>query len=165
MIFTIRVLKFSRGGVLDRLNTPFLLRMSDLSQDYSHVHDQLPTPLRRFRIRYISTSPDCHQLYIAIVANASVCDRPSSAVSWSLSNIVRFPLVRYCQISVVLAFWRRRGQKKEKEEAYVRQILNCFNSTPLTNQDNSPGQRKRSLCAAIAVRYNYHAHPPVNSGC
>ena len=58
--------------------------------------------------------------------------------------------------SVVFAFWRRRGQKREKEEAYVRQVLNCFNSTPLASQDNSPGQPKRSLRAATGVRYSYY---------
>jgi len=32
------------------------------------------------------------------------------------------------------------GKRGKKEEAYVRQVLSCFNSTPLANQDNSPGQ-------------------------
>jgi hypothetical protein len=46
-----------------------------------------------------------HQLYIVIVAKPYAwlqepadSDRPFSAVSWSLSNIVRFPPVRHCQI-------------------------------------------------------------------
>src|SRR6266704_2497890 len=52
--------------------------------------------------------------------------------------------------------------KKEREEAYVkeayiRQVLSCFISTPrtipLANQNNSPGQPKWSLRAATCVRY------------
>src|SRR6266576_2955698 len=55
--------------------------------------------------------------------------------------------------------------KKEREqayveEAYVRQVLSCFISTPrtipLANQNNSPGQPKWSLHAATCVRYNYY---------
>ena len=49
------------------------------------------------------------------------------------------------------------GKKGKKEKAYIRQVLNCFNSIPLVNQDNSPGQPKRSLRAVTAVRYNYYA--------
>src|ERR1700723_3383855 len=51
--------------------------------------------------------------------------------------------------------FRDVGRKGKKEEAYVRQVLNCFNSTPLEfpwptkiipqgNQNNSPGQPKRN---------------------
>ena len=47
-----------------------------------------------------------------------------------------------CKDSVVFAFWRRHGQKKEKEGTYVRQVLNCFDSIPLANQNNSLGQPK-----------------------
>jgi hypothetical protein len=43
------------------------------------------------------------------------------------------------------------GKRGKKEEAYVRQVLNCFNSTPLANQDipqgnqnNFPGQPEYS---------------------
>src|SRR6266566_7036800 len=55
--------------------------------------------------------------------------------------------------------------KKEREEAYVeeayvRQVLSCFISTPktipLANQNDSPGQPKWSLRAATCVRYNYY---------
>ena len=44
--------------------------------------DQLPPSLSaKFKFGAHSISLDCHQLYIAIVANASVHDRPSSAMS------------------------------------------------------------------------------------
>src|ERR1700722_15812098 len=39
--------------------------------------------------------------------------------------------IGHCRDSIVFAFWWRRKQKREKEETYVRQVLNCFNSTPL----------------------------------
>ena len=61
-----------------------------------------------------------------------------------------------CRDCVEFAFWRRRRQKREKEEAYVRQVLNCFDLILLANKNNSPGQPKRSLRAATAVRYNYY---------
>ena len=36
--------------------------------------------------------------------------------------------IGHCRDCVVFASWLRRGQKREKEEAYVRQVLNCFDS-------------------------------------
>ena len=76
-----------------------------------------PPPFGEKQIRYGHLSSlDCHQLYIAIVANASVRDRPSSAVSqcrnlcqyrevFILYDITKFhrPL---CRNSVIFEFWR-----------------------------------------------------------
>ena len=61
-----------------------------------------------------------------------------------------------------LCFSRGMG-KREKEEAYVkeahvRQVL----TIPLANQNNSPGQPKWSLRAAIAIRYNCHVQLVAN---
>ena len=68
---------------------------------YGFVYDQLPPPFAvRFQIRYTHPiSLDCHQLYIAIIANAMlVCKNFKSflrsTISSSLSNIVRFPPLR-----------------------------------------------------------------------
>ena len=36
------------------------------------------------------------------------------------------------------------------------QVLSCFDLIPLANQNNSPGQPKQSLRAAIAIHYNCH---------
>ena len=62
-------------------------------------------------------------------------------------NIVRFPPLRYRQISSAIAettlylrFGRGMG-KREKEEAYVKQVLNLILPA---NQNNSPGQPKWS---------------------
>ena len=60
-------------------------------------------------------------------------------------------LLNFIDLSVERALYLRFGggmgqREKEEayiEEAYVRQVLqvqSCFNSTPLANQDNSPGQ-------------------------
>jgi hypothetical protein len=71
------------------------------------------------------------------------------------------PTVRYCQTSSATAetALRRCRQKRENEEAYVegayvRQVLSCFDLILLANQGDSPGQPKRSLRVATAVRYN-----------
>ena len=40
-----------------------------------------PPPSADFKFGTHSISPNYHQLYMAIVANASVCDRPFSAAS------------------------------------------------------------------------------------
>ena len=66
-----------------------------------------------------------------------------------------------CRDSVVFVFWRRHRQKGGNEEAYVeeayiRQVLSCFDLILLANQGNSPGQPKRSLRVATAIRYNYY---------
>ena len=57
--------------------------------------------------------------------------------------------IGHCRDSIVFAFWWRRRQKRERgayvEEAHVRQVLSCFITTPLVNQNNSPGQPKESL--------------------
>ena len=63
--------------------------------------------------------------------------------------------IDHCGDSVVFAFWWRHRQKREKEEAYIKQVLNCFDLILLANQGDSPGQPKRSLPAATAIRYNY----------
>jgi hypothetical protein len=71
---------------------------------------------------------------------------------------VRFPPVRYCQISSVIAetalysrFGRGMG-KGEKEEAYVKEkyvdeayVKQVLNLILPANQNNSPGQPKRPL--------------------
>src|SRR6266566_9295293 len=62
-----------------------------------------------------------------------------------------------CRDSVVFAL--AEVQAKERayvEEAYVRQVLSCFDLILLANQNNSPGQPKESLRVATAVRYNYY---------
>src|ERR1700733_1720095 len=75
--------------------------------------------------------------------------------------------IGHCRDSIVFAFWWRRRQKREKEETYVRQVLNCFNSTRLefpwpTRQFPWPtriilqGNQKWSLRAGTCVRYNYY---------
>ena len=71
-----------------------------------------PLKKKYISLRYAG-SPNRHQLYIVTVAKPyawlqelcfwRTCDRPSSAVSWSLLNIVRFPPIRYCQISSAIA--------------------------------------------------------------
>ena len=96
-----------------------------------------------------SISLDCHQLYIhsehlfAIGLPPQCCD-----------------LCQISSISVETTLYSRFGGgvgiKGEKAEAYVGQILNCFNSILLANQDNSPGQPRQFLRAATAVRYNYY---------
>src|SRR6266700_3196478 len=62
-----------------------------------------------------------------------------------------------CRDSVVFAL--AKVQAKERayvKEAYVRQVLSCFNLILLANQNNSPGQPKESLRVATAIRYNYY---------
>jgi hypothetical protein len=60
-------------------------------------------------------------------------------------------LPNFIDLSVETALYLRFGGgmgQREKEEAYIEeayvkqvlQVLSCFNSTPLANQDNSPGQ-------------------------
>ena len=60
-------------------------------------------------------------------------------------------LPNFIDLSVGTALYLRFGGgmgQREKEEAYIEeayvrqvlQVLSCFNSTPLANQDNSPGQ-------------------------
>ena len=74
---------------------------------------------------------------------------------------MRFPPVRYCQISSAIAetalyfaFWRRYGQKRERgsirqassagsSSAWLRK--SCFDLILLADQNNSPGQLKYSL--------------------
>ena len=63
----------------------------------------------------------------------------------SLTNIVRLPPVQYCQsYDVAKSHWQlqrqRHRQKREKEEAYVRQVLGCFNLILLANQNNPSGE-------------------------
>src|SRR6266571_9153362 len=43
-----------------------------------------------------------------------------------------------------------------EEEAYVGQVLSCFDLILLANQNNSPGQPKESLHVATAIHYNYY---------
>jgi len=64
---------------------------------YSALHDQLP-PLEKkvYFASVLAKSPPT--AWLQELRFWQTCDRPSSAVSWSLSNIVRFPPVRYCQI-------------------------------------------------------------------
>ena len=67
--------------------------------------------------------------------------RTSAVRDWSSTDVVIFVKYRevfsrtimpnfigHCRDSVVFAFWLGCGQKREKEEAYVRQVLNCFDS-------------------------------------
>ena len=87
---------------------------------YSDVHDQL----HPIRLAYL-ISLDCHQLHIAIVANA-LRSRPAQR---------RDP--RYCKYREALSaeavlYSRFRGVGKEgKKETNIRQVLNHFNLTPL----------------------------------
>ena len=106
-----------------------------------------------FQIRYAHpTSPGCHQLHMVIVAKLQEPSR-----SAFLCSVVIF--VKYREVStrttlpnfignwrdsIVFAFWQSIG-KREKEEAYVkeahvRQVLSCFNSTPLENYSGWPGE-------------------------
>ena len=79
---------------------------------YSSVHDQLPPPfgeisnsLRASNLAWLP--PTVHSNYseaVCLAARTSaIRDRPSSIMSWSLLNIIRFPPVRYCQISSAIA--------------------------------------------------------------
>ena len=73
-----------------------------------------------------------------------------------LSN-VKWPTAMCMTTSLQRQRCIRVGKKGKKEEAYVRQVLNRFNSTPeIPRGDNSQGNQKRSLRAAIAVCYNYY---------
>ena len=67
--------------------------------------------------------------------------------------------IGYCRDSV--AEGRRKREIEEAyveeayvEEAYVRQVLSYFDLILLANQGDSPGQPKRTLRVATAVRYN-----------
>jgi hypothetical protein len=147
-----------------------------LAYMYKGVTDAHPAPpLSELQIRFgYLISPDCRQLYIVIVAKPyawlqelyfwRTCDGPSSAVSWSLSNIVRFPPVRYCQIPSAIeetALYSRfgghnggvvRGEKRKRTSS----IWFSWPTANLQgNQGDSPGQPKRSLRVATAVRFNY----------
>ena len=74
-----------------------------------------------------------------------------------LRSVVRFPPVRYCQTSSATAetAFYSRCSRGGKEESYIKQVLNCFDLILLANQGDSPGQPKRSLRAATAIRYHY----------
>ena len=113
----------------------------------------------RFQIRYAHPiSPDCHQLYTVIVAKPyawlqkpeAVRNRPSSAVSWSLLNIVRFPPVWYCQISSAIAetalYSRFSGHNGGvvKGEKRKRTSLKEFNSPSQLRQ--FPRATKKGPC-------------------
>ena len=97
-------------------------------------------------------SPGCHQLHMVIVAKLQEPSR--SAFLRSVVIFVKYRevstrttlpnFIGNCRDSIVFAFWQRHGQKRERgsicQGAHVRQVLSCFNSTPLANQDNSPSQ-------------------------
>ena len=84
----------------------------------------------KFQIRYAHLiSLDCYQLYIVIVAEPY-----ARTFAIGLCSIVVF--IKYREVpthtilpsfinnrrgSVVFVFWRRYGQKREKEEAYVKE--------------------------------------------
>ena len=81
-----------------------------------------------------------------------LCQYREASTSTILPNFIG-----NCRDSVVFAL--AEVQAKERayvEEAYVRQVLSCFDLILLANQNNSPGQPKETLRVATAVRYNYY---------
>ena len=59
--------------------------------------------------------------------------------------------ISHCRDSVAEGRQKREIEEVYVEEAYVRQVLRCFDLILLANQGGSPGQPKRSLRVA---RYN-----------
>jgi hypothetical protein len=120
-----------------------------------------------------STPPDCHQLYMAIVANALLGRSCSRSVFHSVVIFVKYrkvptrtilPIfIDHCRDSVVFAFWQRRGQRQRKRKRtsgkfWIASIRFPWptRTIPQANQNNFPGQLKRSLRAATGVRYSYY---------